>query len=390
MNATQKGVLTLLRSAILEQPLPLPEGFDIGEAFPLICQHHMATLAFDGAVRCGISRQEPAMRGLFQSYCKALQISEGQMREVDRICRAFQENDIDHMLLKGSRMKALYPKPELRIMGDADILIRMDQYPQIIPIMESLSFVAINETDHELVWKSEGLYLELHKRLIPSYNHNFHAYFGDGWQLAVNHEGSSWTMDPQDEFVFLFTHFSKHYRDGGIGCRHVLDLWVWLRHHPQQDETYIRRELEKLGLLPFYDNVRRLLRLWFEDGQTDEVLEYMSGFIFASGSWGAQESRVLSRTVRDSDRNLLGFNGKLVYIWNTLFPSAMVLRRKYTILQKAPWMLPVVWLIRPFYKVLFERKSLERQKREMAVLDKDSIAERREALEYVGLDLKQW
>ena len=386
MNATQRGIVTLLKSAVTGECLPLPEGFTLEDALPLIRQHHMVTMAYEGAQTCGIPVTHPVMQQLFQAYCKAYLICEKQMKAFRRICTAFDEAGIDYMPLKGCCMRPRYPQPELRMMGDADILIRLEQYDRIIPIMETLGFQAKSESDHELVWTSSDLYVELHKRLIPSYNKDFHAWFGNGWQLAKVKNGTRYSMTPEEEWIYLFTHFAKHYRDGGIGCRHVVDLWVYLRSNPHLDETCVRAELEKLRLLEFYENIRNLLEVWFADAPADEKMEIMSDFVFTSGSWGAAESRILSRTVRDAKHSALGFSGKLVYIWETLFPGVLVLREKYTILKKAPWMLPVVWLVRPFYKVLFERKDLKRQERNLNALDPKSLTARRELLNYIGLD----
>ena len=386
MNTTQQGILALLKSAVTEQPQPLPEGFDIEAACPLIRRHHMVTLAYDGAVRCGISPQHPAMRGLFQGYCRAMLISEGQLREIGRIFAAFEENGIDYMPLKGCNMKALYPKPELRMMGDADVLIRLPQYKRIVPIMEALGFRDKSESDHELVWQSDSLYLELHKRLIPSYNADFHSYFGDGWQLARPAAGSRWAMTAEDTFVFLFTHFAKHYRDGGIGCRHVVDLWVYLRANPDLDWPRVYAGLERLKLREFYENIAHLMEAWFGGRKTDAKLDFITEFIFASGSWGRMEQRTASVGVRDMRRTGRAAEGRLRYFWRTAFPGVGVLRHKYTVLQKAPWLLPVVWLTRPFYKVLFERKSLDRHKRAMENLTQENLDTRHRMLNYVGLD----
>jgi hypothetical protein len=251
MNVTQRGVIALMKSAVLQKPQALPEGFEIREAMPLIRRHHIAALAYDGAERCGLTRKDPAVAKLFQAYCSSLLVSEGQMREITRIFRAFEEAGIDYLPLKGCNMKTLYPKPELRTMGDADILIRMGQYERIVPVMESLGFVHKYESDHELVWENRGLNVELHKYLIPTYNRDLYAYFGDGWQLAVSGGGSRWDMTAEDTFVFLFTHFAKHYRDGGIGCRHVLDLWVYLRANPELNMEHVRSVLDRLSLLAF-------------------------------------------------------------------------------------------------------------------------------------------
>lgn len=386
MNEIQRGILGLLKSAITQAPQPISQEFSLSEAYPVIQAHHVTALAYDGAVRCGISKKEPVMAQLFQDYYKCLLISRNQLAQIDRICDVFEKNHIDYMPLKGCNMKHRYPAPELRMMGDADILIRMSQYEKIRPLMTQLGFRETRTTDHELVWQNSALYLELHKRVIPSYNLDLKDYFGDGWELAKLCRGNCYSMTREDEWIYLFTHFAKHYRDGGIGCRHMVDLWVYLRTTEALDEAYVEAELEKLHLLEFYGNIRKLLAVWFEDAQEDAVSEYMTEFIFSSGSWGQMESRILSRTLRDSKRSVLGFSGRLIYIRNTLFPDAEVLKGKYTILQKAPWTLPLVWVVRPFYKILFERGSLKTQEKNLEMLSQGNIELRQQMLRYVGLD----
>lgn len=386
MTVTQKGILTLLKSAVTQQPLELPKDFNMEQALPVIRRHSIQTLAFDGALLCGIPRQDPVMQQLFKVYCRSVVVSEGQQSEVDRICKAFDREAIDYMLLKGIRMKKRYPKPELRPMGDADILIRMEQYEKIVPIMVSLGFTAKDETDHEYVWQSDMLFLELHKRLIPSYNKDFYAYFGDGWDLARYRQGTSYSMTAEDEMIYQFTHFAKHYRDGGIGLRHVSDLWVCRTANPDLNMDYIQSELQKLQLLAFYENICRLIDVWFGEEAPDSKTEFMTEFIFASGSFGQIETRVLSRAVRDSKQSVLGFSGRLVYFWKTLFPGVDILRGKYTVLKKCPWLLPLVWLVRPFYKLLFERDTIHQQKKNFEVLTRENLDMRHQMMQYVGLD----
>lgn len=375
-----------MKSAVTQTAQPLPEGFSLEEAYPLLKAHHITALGYDGAIRCGIAKEEAVMQKLFQDYYKCLLISRRQMAQVDRICETFAQYGIDHMPLKGCNMKKRYPLPELRMMGDADILIRVEQYDRIRPLLTELGFQEKHVSDHELVWENSSLFLELHKRVIPSYNLDMKEYYGDGWELAKLRQGSCYAMTKEDEWIYLFTHFAKHYRDGGIGCRHVVDLWVYLRTTEALDEGYVRAELQKLSLLEFYDNILRMIAEWFEDAAGNAVTEYLAEFIFASGSWGKMESRLLSRTLRDSGRSVLGFSGRLTYLWSTLFPSVFVLREKYRILKKAPWLLPVVWVIRPFYKLLFERDSLNKQEKNLELLTQENIQLRRQMLNYVGLD----
>ncbi len=386
MNTIQRGIITLLKSAVTEQVLELPAGFDLQTAYPVLKRHHMSTLIYDGAVHCGIDRDLPVMQTLFQNYVRLMMISERQMALVNQIWAAFDKAAIDYMPLKGCVMKAKYPKPELRVMGDADILIRLEQYERIIPILEQLGFQAKYESDHELVWVREGLFLELHKRLMPSYNRDFHTYFGDSWKLAKLKDGTRYSMTAEDGMVYLFTHFAKHFRDGGIGCRHMVDLWVYLRSVPEMDEAYVRRELEKFGLLRFYLNIRELLDVWFGDAPESDLSAFLTDTVFNSGSFGTSDTRVVSRAVRDKHHSPLGFNSRLLYLWQTAFPGVDVLKGKYAVLQKAPWLLPLVWLIRPFYKVLFERETLKEQERKLQALHEEEVDARRAVLHEIGLD----
>ena len=240
---------------------------------------------------------------------------------------------------------------------------------------------------HELVWKTDRLYLELHKRLIPSYNKDFYAYFGEGWQLARIEQGTRYGMTAEDEMIFLFTHFAKHFRDGGIGCRYVADLWVYRNAHPTMDEEYIHTVLDKIQLSVFYDNILRLIDVWFCDTQSDAKTDFMTDFIFASGSWGTLESRAIANAVKFSrHHSSLGLRGKIKYVLHTLFPSVRQIEGKYTVLKKYPWLLPAVWLWRLGHKILFERKSFVRHQRMLAAFDPDDIQTRQQALNYVGLD----
>lgn len=388
MDTIQKGIIILLKSAVTEARLALPDDFEIETAYPQIQRHHMAPLAYDGAVRCGIDRKSEVMGKLFQNYLRAMRTSEKQMAQVERIFRAFDENGIDYMPLKGCKMKALYPKPELRVMGDADILIRMEQYERIIPIMQSLDMTAIKESDHELVWQNDALYLELHKRVIPTNHMDLYGQHQDGWEHAKYRQGNRCSMTPEDEFVYMFTHFTKHYRIGGIGCRHIVDLWVYLRAHPDLNGDYVREELKKAKLLEFYENIRQTIAVWFENATVSEKTEFITNYIFDSGSWGTAESNAMARAVRFSKAASESTSGKWNYLRQTLFPSINQLQFKYQykFLDRAPILLPVVWIIRLFDKLINDPLAFRRQKKSLQVMTQEKIDDMQQALNYVGLD----
>lgn len=354
----------------------------------MVKKHQITSMIYYGVSNCGLNMNPPIMKKLFSALCNCIIITEKQKIETDNVCKAFSENGIDHMLLKGAILREMYPQADMRLMGDVDIFIKTEQYDRIKKVMTQLGFIETTESDHEYIWKKNEIVIELHKRLIPSYNKDYYAYYGDGWKLAIP-SGTMlhrYEMSAEDQMIYLFTHFAKHYRDGGIGCRHVLDLWVYLRSFPNLDEAYIRTELRKLQLLEFHDNVRRLLNVWFEDGVGDDRTAVMTGFIFDSGSWGAAESHTLSQEVKRR-RGISSFwDGKILSVWLLLFPTADDMTRRHPILEKAPWLLPVMWPVRWLDILLFKREKLGNEYREYLSTNAEKVDAKQRAMNYVGLD----
>ena len=68
MNVTQQGILALIKSALTAQAVTLPEQFDIEKAYPVLCKHSLQAMGYAGALRCGISKEIPAMQSLRRDY----------------------------------------------------------------------------------------------------------------------------------------------------------------------------------------------------------------------------------------------------------------------------------------------------------------------------------
>ena len=322
MNTTQQGIITLLKSAVTGEVYSLPDGFSMEDACGIIKKQGLVPLAYEGAVRCGLSRKDPIMEDLFRNYYTVLLRSERQMEKVNRLFREFEEAGIDYLPFKGCVMKALYPKPELRIMGDADILIRIEQYEQIKPILTELGFKMKLESDCELVWVNQDLYLELHICMVQPSQRDFFDYFGDGWDRAVKTGAFRYGFAPEDMYVYLFMHFTKHYRSGGIGCRHVVDLWMFRRANPHMDRDYVNRELEKLQLRQFHDHCDALLDVWFGDGQQTDVTAFISRRIFSGGSWGnAKDYQIFQELTKHRKPHTIK-HSRWYYVIHLAFPPS--------------------------------------------------------------------
>lgn len=386
MNITQQGIVTLLKSAVTGEKLPLPEGFSLEEACVLIKKQGLTTLAYEGAILCGISRNHPAMESLFRSYYSAFLHSERQTAKVNALLREFETAGIDHLPFKGCIMKQLYPKPELRIMGDADILIRLEQYGKIKEILSVLGFQLETESECELIWTHPDLYLELHQCMVQPSHRDYYAYFGDGWDRAVRMEGHRYGFTPEDMYIYLFMHFTKHYRSGGIGCRHVVDMWMYRQANLTMNQDYVDAELEKLQLRQFHGNFLRLLDTWFGSGQPDAVTEFITKRIFSGGSWGnPKDYHVFVELAKQNAPDKVK-NSRLQYAVNLMFPPLQQMEKKYPILNRHPLLLPAAWAVRGISVLLYNREKIDAAAKTGSMISDDALHSHQEALRMVGLE----
>lgn len=387
MTITQRGVITLIRSAIIGKSLNLPEGFELKTALNVAQAHQVVSIVYYGALLCGFNNSDPVMRRMFSETCRYLSISEQQTKAINEIMTAFDENKIDYMPVKGLLLKDIYPNPDMRVMGDGDILIRLEDYEQKIrPIMQSLDFKEGRTSDNEFVWNKPFVCVELHKRLIPSYNKDYYAYYGDGWRLAKKHDGTRYAMTDDDQMIYLFTHFAKHYRDSGIGIRHFVDLWVYRNTHPQLDEKYIKTELKKLQLHDFYKNIVKTLENWFNDGENDEKTDFITDVIFLSGVYGTVESSALSEALKLSKTTGDKVNIHKQKLKNEIFLPYDYMCKRFPFLKKRKILLPLFWVVRIIDAAIFRRKNIKIKQKRLKFVNNDSVNNYHNSLNFVGLD----
>ncbi len=387
MTDTQKALITLVKSAIFEAAYELPEAFSVSDALSLAHKHGIVVLAYYGAVNCGVDSSCEVMRDAFARVCRELLVGERQMADIKCLVNKFCEIGAHNMPLKGARLKGNYPKQEMRRMSDADILIKDEQYDRIRELMLSLGYTEGEVSYQDYSWQKGSTHIELHKCLVSPYVEDFYAYFGDGWKLAKPIEGSDfeYAMTLEDEMLYLFAHFAKHYRGSGIGVRHMVDLWVYRNAHPNLDETYINTELKKLRLDEFYANILRTLDTWFGACEGDEITEFITQFIFSSGEFGKEATWTLSVGVKEKKK---GKNAFFIFVGKVLFSLFMPYKAmclEYPILRKAPVLLPVMWIVH-FVSRITTKGKVKKYLDTHAHLKDEQIDAYQKSLNLVGLD----
>lgn len=386
MDVAHKGIVTLLRSGITREKLQLPQGFAMETAFDILQRQSVVPLAYQGAVNCGVDNKNPIMQKMLMLCYQNLMKHELQMKAINQIFASFDEHGVPYMPVKGCNIKALYPKPEMRAMGDVDILIHPRDHDQIRPIMEALGFDFHRENDHVFEWQTKHLHVELHKSLVPIKDEDYYSYYGSGWQLAVKGRGCRYDLSPEDAYIFMFTHFARHYRGGGIGCRHVMDLFVYRNAYPDMNMAYISQELDKLHLLEFHENIVQMLHVWFSDETPDSVAELITSVIFSGGNWGTREAAIFSDSVKKARKTGKIRHSFMRSMISAVFPSIRQLSYRYTAIRKTPLLLPAVWVVRWIDILLFRPQIIKKRIRILRTINDERVLSHQQALEAVGLD----
>ncbi len=387
MTAFQQGIITLTSAAIIGKVSELPEDFSCEKLDLFAKKHQISSILLYGLVAIGHNLSHPAVKNLYVRSGTELLSDEKQLAVIDSVRSLLNSNGVSFVFLKGAVVKNMYPKTEMRVMGDIDILIKKEEYEKIKKLLTENGYFELYESDHEIAWKSsEGVLLELHKALIPSYHDDFYAYFGDGWSFARKRDGvTEHCFSAEDHYLYIFTHFAKHYKSGGIGVKHLIDLFVYKRHFPNMDFTYIETELNKINLLEFHNNVLKTEEVWFDGKAGDSITDKITEVLIKSGAYGTHSDRANAEALRISRSSGEKKVSKFRLLMRKIFPSASVLAVKYKFLRKCKLLLPIAWFIRWFDALFNKRENIKRHANDIKAVSDENISSLENDLALVGL-----
>ncbi len=387
LTSFETGIITLLNNALKGENQPLPEGFDYSKVYNFGIKHQILPMLFYGGAENPEFMASDTEGKMIFGTMQLTALSENQLYEIDKVSKEFDKNGIEYLKLKGSIIKRLYPKHEMRVMSDADILIRKDQMSEIEKILPSIEYNFKYLSDYEWVWSNENLTMELHTGIVAEREKDFYEYFGDGWKHAKkkNDDSCEYVMTLEDEFLYLFTHLAKHYREAGIGIKHLTDIYLFLKSYPELDLSYVYSALEKLHLLTFFKNIEKTLNVWFNQAECDEVSEFITAKIFESGVYGTQLERIKTSAVRLSKGRDIK-SAKRKRILNNLFPSYKIMCLSRPYLKKLPILLPFAWAWRLISGVIFKSHKIKEKNQEIEAVNQKTVDTCQAELNYVGLD----
>lgn len=225
-----------------------------------------------------------------QSYDIGLYRQLGFEEERLQIEKILNHEGISVLYLKGILLTEYYPMPGMRSMADNDILYGFVQEDKRGGYQirgetqeEQEAFVCQarerlkermeergyhiegepgdrEEDNHDVFIKQPFYNFEFHWDLLPKRSRHY-WYYKNPWKKAVRDSQNPFhfQFEPEDEYIFLLLHASKHYEAGGAGFRFLADLYVFLEKRKDSlNWNYIQQELRSLGLPEFEEEMRTL------------------------------------------------------------------------------------------------------------------------------------
>lgn len=287
----------------------------------------------------------------------------------------FSELKMQYLPLKGIIISTCYPAIGMRQMTDNDILIDPKQAKRIRNYMQNrgYSVESYGKGCHDTYCKG-ALTFELHRKLIPSYLKD-----GDGARFCReaterarnNSKGAlCLSFSNEDFYLYMLLHAYKHFESAGIGIRALMDIYVF-RHLSgfELDQSYIEKELTKIGILPFAEAMATLSDLLFAtpteklfdavESLSPEMTELFLLHI-KSGAFGTDTQQVRNRLKKVAKGKRISSMTKAKYLIFRIFPPYSLYRERYPRLSKWIITIPFLWFARLF-SALFSPENAMRE-----------------------------
>ena len=292
----------------------------------------------------------------------------------DMLCeviRCFSEKGISVICMKGSVFRDCWPVPELRTMGDIDLIIREEDRLLTDKIMMD-DLGCKKMVDNHAVWTYGygPLEFEIHDHMFYEYLANrfdYRKYFDEVWNHRKQGtvfgitDDNLYVPEPEFHLLYLMAHTAKHIINNGAGFRAFLDMVFFTRKYcGVLNWDRLEAELEHLQLLNFTKTCFRLCERWFGVDMPLKSVEIDGAFflsvttkVFSDGVFGLHNTQnEAAHTAKEIKRSKYPYAiASVLLTLRIIFPtySNMQLIKRYAWVDRRPWLMPAAWVYRWIY-----------------------------------------
>lgn len=380
-NQVARDFLELVRSAMRSVPPNLnPQQVDWQEVFRLAQAHQLGVMIAYPALELMSSPASPVFHLGMQAVGSGLAQQQAQSRLLEQMRLSFSSLKIPFLPLKGSVLRPMYPKPEMRTMCDLDILVHQEDLERAGQWLLEQGFTKEEGFDHDVPYtKLPYLHVEFHYRLFSEETSaSLNRFFSSVWEQAQPHPQNPYEYILPGEWfaAYLTAHFAKHVFNSGSGVRSVLDLWLF-RQKVDLEESKLFSLLDQLNLSQFYRRMISLGECWMEGTPCPKELAPVEEYILQSGVYGTEQHRVLSQSAQAHSK------GK--HLIRRFFPPMSQMRYHFPVLQRRPVLLPFCWVGRWLRVLKKGTGNFQREMELLKTLSPEEMEQSRRLMDQLGL-----
>lgn len=338
-----KVIIDILKANVAGGVYSLPADVDFTRLYSLANMHRVAPLIADAVINCEFAPDDIKAKFKKELFKVSMRY-ESQMKEKDALIQIFNEKGIKYCFLKGHKLSRFYPNPEQRFMLDMDVWVEESRVADAQIVLEERGYESVsNGYDKDIGYiKMPFLNIEIHKELKYDYDKGYEYYKGAFSRLEGKEGSCELNMTNEDFYVYILSHSAHHFETAGTGIRNILDHFYLKRNlKPVCDKALLEDGFDATGLSVFNRKMDSLSEYWFGDGEKTEDIEELSNYILLSGVFGNRTNHYLGGIVRGDYGSK-----KSEFIFTRLFPKREKILDKYPILDKMPFLLPIIWIVR--------------------------------------------
>ena len=357
MTAEQRCFLNVISDYINDVPSVLPdEQIDLAELAKIARYHSLAGIIY-AQCKDFLPKENEAVKLLENAFTSSVFYYVCNNEALAELRAAYAAAGINLLAFKGLNIAKYHPVPELRTMGDIDVLIHASDREKSHKLMLGLGYKCDKPVGDVWKYKRDVVEIEVHEHIAYERlgtDFNYINYFDCAWDYNV--DGS---LSPNLQFLHTVEHTAKHMLVSGSGFRPFLDM-AFMAKLGALDWDFICVELDKIELLEFAKVCFALCNKWFgvefpieHEDISDELFDEITEKTFSDGVFGNGNkenfgAHIASEFSRKEDISWVA----AIVIWlRMLFPNVNTMPqfKVYSFLFDHKLLRPIAWIYRIVY-----------------------------------------
>ncbi len=341
------------------------------------------SLVYSGISKSGIEDEHFKKETVYQ----ILKNTKSFMMHVN-ISKILEKAEIPYMIIKGVVSASYYPSPDIRPMGDTDVLVKREHLQKAFELFKKYGLETDKEVEkvksgHHIDFKKGKQRIELHFDL-PGYPDNEMAeevkkLTSDIWENTKIYETPYGKIVGPSEFhhgLIMLLHMQEHMQKGGMGLRHLCDWAVFVNKYSDNEFLNLFEEkLKNIGLWRFaclLSQTSKYIGLTQKEwmGNDEELAKKLLEDIISCGNFGRKDmNRVASQKYVPVVGNEKKKKSQLGQYFDYGLKTTCVIWPFY---KKHKWLLPIGFIgycVRTGYRLITKKSKMYNLKDNNKVYD---------------------